>query len=57
MDISTEKYTSDRNRADPISAVMQTVLGVIKRITGFFMLTEEDRLEAGIHLGGEGRYG
>jgi hypothetical protein len=55
MDISTDQYKSDGNRAGPFLAVLRTVGSLVRRLTGFFMLTEEDRLKAGIYLGGEGR--
>jgi hypothetical protein len=37
--------------------VWQTVLGIVWRLIGFFMLEEEDQLKAVIYLGGEGRDG
>jgi hypothetical protein len=55
MDNLVEKYTSNANRSSFFSTVMQNLLGVARRLVGFFMLTEEDRLKAGIYLGGEGR--
>jgi len=55
MDISADKYESDGIRPGPFLAGLQTVRGIIGWLTGFFTLTEEDRLKAGIYLGGEGR--
>ena len=34
---------------------MQTVKGFFRRLAGFFTLTEEERLQAGIQVGGQGR--
>jgi hypothetical protein len=39
----------------PFSAVLHTVLGIVRWLIEFFTLTEEDRLTAGIYVGGEGR--
>ena len=55
MDISSEKYQSDDNQSNSLFAVLQTVQGLFSRLTGIFTLTEEEQLEAGIYLGGEGR--
>jgi hypothetical protein len=55
MDIQADKFKSDTNRLGPFSAVLQTGLGIVRWLIGFFTLTEEDRLKAGIYLGGEGR--
>ena len=55
MDISADKYQSDGHQSNPFLAVLQAVQGFLSRLTGIFTLTEEERLEAGIYLGGEGR--
>jgi hypothetical protein len=55
MDISTDKYKSDGNRASSFLAVSQAIRGIVRRLIGFFTLTEEERLKAGISVGGEGR--
>ena len=55
MDTSAEKYASDDNRTEPFVNVLKTVRGFFRRMIGFFMLSEEDQLKAGIHVGGEGR--
>ncbi|MGA2489799.1 MAG: hypothetical protein ABSF99_06375 [Anaerolineales bacterium] len=55
MDIPSDKYKLYGNRSGPFLAVLQTVSGLVRRLTGFFMLTEEDRSKAGIYSGGEGR--
>ena len=55
--IESDKYISNVNQPGPFSTVLHTVLGIVRRLIGFFTLTEEDRLTAGIHVGGEGRDG
>jgi hypothetical protein len=55
MEISSDKNQSDGSRADPFFTLSQTVRGFVKRLIGIFTLTEEERLKAGIYLGGEGR--
>lgn len=51
MDLFSIKYFSKVKRLEPISAVMQAVLGIGRWLTEFFTLTEEDRINAGIHIG------
>jgi hypothetical protein len=55
MDIPSEKYTSDRSQKSPLIAVFRTIGNLVRRLKGFFVLSEEDRSKAGIFLGGEGR--
>ena len=55
MEISGDQDQSDAKRADPLFALSQTVRGFVRRMIGIFTLTEEERLKAGIFLGGEGR--
>lgn len=57
MNISADRSTSDTNRPDPTSAMLQTVRGFVRRLIGFLILSEEDQWEAGIYLGGQGRDG
>lgn len=54
--IESDKYISKVNQPGPFSAVLHTVLGIVRWLR-FFTLTEEDQLMAGIHVGGEGRDG
>jgi uncharacterized membrane protein (UPF0136 family) len=49
MDISADKSKSDVNRSEPFFAVLQTIGWLI----GFFTLTEEERLEAGVFIGNQ----
>jgi hypothetical protein len=55
MDISADKYKSYGNQSNPFLAVMRTIQGFVMRLIEIFTLTEEERLKAGIYLGGEGR--
>lgn len=55
MDISADKYKLVINQPGHILAVLHTMLGIVRGLLGFFTLTEEERLKAGIYLGGEGR--
>jgi hypothetical protein len=58
MDISTDKYKSNINhRSGLFSTVLHTLLGILRWLLGFFTLTEEDRLNAGIYSDGDGRDG
>jgi hypothetical protein len=56
MDISTAPYKSMGNQSGPFRFVLyRTMLGIFRRLVGIFTLSEEDRLQAGIYIGGEGR--
>jgi hypothetical protein len=57
MDTPSEQYKTNASRSVRSSIVWQSVLGMIRRLIGFFMLAEEDQLKAGLYLGGEGRDG
>jgi hypothetical protein len=58
MDISADPHKSERTQTGPFPyALYRTVLGIFRRLAGIFTLTKEDRLQAGVHLGGEGRDG
>jgi hypothetical protein len=54
MDILADKYKSNKNQSGFFSAVLHTVRGFVRRLVGFFALTEEDRLKAGIYNGSKG---
>ena len=49
MDISTEKKNAN------IPWIMHTILSIVWGLIGFFTLTEEDRLKAGIHIDKRGK--
>ena len=55
MDISADKSKSDSERSRPLFAVLQTIRGFIGGLIGFFTLTEEERLEAGVMVGNQSR--
>jgi hypothetical protein len=57
MDILSDKHASNFNRTGSFSAVSHTVLGIVRWLVWFFTLTEEDRLAAGIYVGGKGHDG
>lgn len=57
MTTESDNYISNVNQPAPLSAVLHTVLGIVRWLIGFFTLSEEDRLAAGIRMGGEGRDG
>ena len=57
MEIPADKYKSDENRPGPLPTVMQIVRKFSRWLAGLVILTEEDRIKAGIALGGEGRDG
>jgi hypothetical protein len=55
MDTSADRNRLDMNRTDPLLAVLHTLLGLVRRAIGFFVLTEEDKLKAGIYTSSQGR--
>jgi hypothetical protein len=55
MDMSVEETRADINRPDPFLTVLEVFRAVVRKLTGFFVLSEEERSQAGIDLGGEGR--
>ena len=55
MGISADKYKSDGNRPGPVSAVLHTVLGIVRWMIRLVILTAEEQTKAGISFGGEGR--
>jgi len=55
MDVSADQYESDdTHRSGSFLAVTQQIRDIVKWLVGFFTVTEEDRLKAGIVLGTEG---
>jgi hypothetical protein len=56
MDIPSTEYKPNYGaRLGPFLALLRTVGGLVRRLTGFFALSEEDRSKTGIFWGGEGR--
>jgi len=54
MDILANRSKSEENRANPLSAVLHTILGIVWWPIRFFMLTEAERVKAGIYVDGKG---
>ena len=54
-DIESMEILSEQsiNRTDPLLAIWNTVLDIVRWPIKFFTLTEEDRLKAGIYTSGE----
>lgn len=55
MDISADKSKSDSKWSRPFLAALQTIRAFIGGLIGFFTLTEEERLEAGVMIGNQRR--
>ena len=56
MDTPSEEYKPYYgNRPGPFLAVLRSVRGLVRRLFGFFVLTDDEQSQAGIYLGGEGR--
>ena len=55
MDISSDGNSSDMNQTNPLSAVLHSLLGLVRRVIGFFVLTEADKFKAGIYTGSQER--
>jgi hypothetical protein len=54
MDPLSDQSTSDANQSLPFSAALPAVRSIARWLTGFFTLTDEERLAAGINLGSDG---
>jgi hypothetical protein len=51
MEIQPDKYKPYYGaRSGPFLAVFRTVRGIARQLIGFFMLTESERLKAGIYV-------
>jgi hypothetical protein len=55
MDLSTDQSSPNSHQPGHLSALSHSFRNMVRRLIGFFTLTEEDRSKAGIDLGGEGR--
>jgi hypothetical protein len=56
MDTPSHKYKPYYgNRSGPFLAVIRSIQGLIRKLTGIFKVTDEEMSEAGVYLGGEGR--
>jgi hypothetical protein len=54
MDRLSEKFKLDIDRQNPLSGVMMFARGILSWLIGFFTLTPEDRMKAGIDIEEEG---
>jgi len=52
--ISADKTNTEIEQPVSFITVLSFLLGIVTRLIGFFTLTEEDRLKAGIAVGYEG---
>lgn len=57
MNILFVKYKMNGKRSGDSSIILKTVLNIARWLAGFFALSEEDRVKAGIYKGGVGRSG
>ncbi len=56
MDTPSEEYKPYYgNKSGPFLAVVRTIRGLFRRLTGIFKVTEDELSDAGVYLGGEGR--
>jgi hypothetical protein len=55
MDIQSDKNISSINLPAPSSTVLFSVVSIARWLIRFLTLTEEDRMAAGIYLGGDKR--
>jgi hypothetical protein len=55
MDILSGQILSDIIRVGLIGVVLFALRPFFRGVLGFFVLSEEDRLAAGVDLGGDGR--
>jgi hypothetical protein len=55
MDILAGKFKSVKNLASPFSATLRTMKSISRWLIEFFTVNKEERMKAGIYLGGEGR--
>jgi hypothetical protein len=55
MGITADKPKQDGSQLTLLSAIPKAIKDYIRRLIGFFELTEVEKKKAGIHLGGEGR--
>jgi hypothetical protein len=50
MDNLSDRNVTNGSRTTPFATILQAVLGFVRWLTGFFTLTEEERLKAGINV-------
>jgi len=55
MDISAKKNELDASRPGQFLATWMTFRGMVGKLIGFFRITDDERLKAGVYVRGEGR--
>jgi hypothetical protein len=56
MDTPSEEYKPYYGgRSGPFLAVIRTIRGLFRKLSGIFKVSEEELSDAGVYLGGEGR--
>jgi hypothetical protein len=56
MDTPSDKYKPYYgNRSGPFLAVIRSIQGLFRKLSGIFKVTDNELSEAGVFLGGEGR--
>jgi hypothetical protein len=55
MDILSNKHLTNVFKPVPVSAVIHNVQTGLNKMIGFFSLSDEDKMTAGIDVDGEGR--
>jgi hypothetical protein len=55
MDILSNKYLTNVFKPVPVSVVIHNVQTGLNKMVGFFSLSDEDKMTAGIDVDGEGR--
>jgi hypothetical protein len=56
MDTPSDKYKPYYgNQSGPFLAVIRSIQGLFRKLSGIFKVTDDELSEAGVFLGGEGR--
>jgi hypothetical protein len=56
METPSDKYKPYYgNRSGPFFAVIRTIRSLFSKLSGIFMVTEDELSDAGVYRGGEGR--
>jgi hypothetical protein len=53
MELSTDKFDSKINQSNFLLKLIHLLKGIARLIIGFFRVTDEDRIAAGIRIDGE----
>ena len=55
MDNISDEYKQEASRPGFLTVVSNSLVRVVVKLDQFFTVTDEDRLQAGVNEGGEGR--